>query len=100
MRSVKRRSLQSTTHSNDQPTTSYNRDHQRDTAKKENQGQRKDLAIKSTSKNMCINRSQIWRPEDGPLCYQCGHLGHVKKNRKDEIVSIGEQSYLEPLVFG
>ena len=60
----------------------------------------KPLPAASSSKNPWINGSKQWDiSKDGPLCYQCGNCGHIKRDCKDDVLPAWEQSHLKAIVF-
>ncbi len=60
----------------------------------------KDLPDRKTSKNQWINGTRTWSFQEGRLCVKCGHVGHVSKECKNNVLPAWEQSYLKSIVFG
>ena len=61
----------------------------------------KDLPDKSKSKNPWINGTRTYNyQKDGGLCVKCGHLGHIPRDCKEDVLPAWEQSYLKTIVFG
>lgn len=54
----------------------------------------------TTSKNQYVNGSLTWESErDGPLCVNCGSLGHGANNCPGPALSYSERSVLKTIVF-
>jgi len=100
-----RQVMQNTNRGNSRPYTQRS-DQQRlnnnyqSNAKRPFQATPKDLPDAKKSKNPYVNGTRTWNRSDGPLCFGCGHLGHVRKDCVDEILPAWEQSYLKSTIFG
>ena len=94
--------LQDTTRGNSIPQRSDQRSSNpyQSGTKRNYQGVPKDLPDAKTSKNPYINGLKTWLRSDGPLCFKCGHLGHVAKECLEHILPAWEQSYLKTIIFG
>ncbi|KHJ30201.1 hypothetical protein EV44_g3593 [Erysiphe necator] len=54
---------------------------------------------KNLSRNAFINGSAEYRPSDGPLCFGCGMLGHIKPKCQNLQLQNWEQNHLRYLIY-
>ncbi|KAI0999003.1 hypothetical protein K3495_g9193 [Podosphaera aphanis] len=62
-------------------------------------GGRMALPPKHLSRHPLINGTEVYRREIGPLCLQCGEVGHSKAKCSSKPIEGWEQTYLRELVY-
>ncbi|CAD6500186.1 BgTH12-04289 [Blumeria graminis f. sp. triticale] len=53
----------------------------------------------NVSKNAFVNGAAIYKASDGPLCFGCGHVGHIKPKCQNLQLQNWEQIHLKNLIY-
>ncbi|TQS33337.1 hypothetical protein Golomagni_06324, partial [Golovinomyces magnicellulatus] len=56
------------------------------------------IPLRSISRNPFVNGSALYNPNNGPLCFGCGMIGHIKPRCSNNNLQNWEQSYLKDLL--
>ncbi|RKF72289.1 hypothetical protein GcM3_098028, partial [Golovinomyces cichoracearum] len=63
------------------------------------QGRESKNPLRNISRNPFVNGSALYNLNDGPLCFGCGMIGHIKSRCSNNHLQNWEQSYLKDLLY-